>query len=165
MHTLACVDKTPPIAPTFPTADVIATNTVQFSWTKSTDNVGVVGYHITINGIADTFDGDAAATAAPTFVAACLAPNIPYTFTITAFDAAGNNSTPASISMTTTTGGLPGDFNCSKRVDALDFNTLAVHWNKGTATFLPTDGDATGDAKVGPLDFNQLAINWNKTTP
>ena len=97
VHTLACVDKTPPIQPTFPTTYVVATNSVQLSWTKSTDNVGVVGYHITINGVADTYDGDAAATAFPSFVAGCLAPNVQYTFTITAFDAAGNNSLPAAI--------------------------------------------------------------------
>jgi len=78
------------IAPSNP-ANVVVTRTTPttatVSWSASTDNVGVAGYHIVRNGaaIADVF--------ASPFQDSGLTPSATYTYAVQAFDLAGNGST------------------------------------------------------------------------
>lgn len=74
---------------------------VAFYWTNSTDNVGVAGYEILINGTAvDT-------SAVSTYMATDLAPGTLYNFTVKAFDAAGNKSAAsATLAVTTNSGAM-----------------------------------------------------------
>ncbi len=161
VHTPTSIDKTPPSTPTNPQTPVIASQSAKVTWTPATDNVGVVGYHVYIKGILDTFDGD---TTTASFTARCLAPNIPYAITVKAFDAAGNiSSTAMNVSLTTLGGGFAGDFDCSTHVDFTDLTTLARNWVlTAPARFLPTDGDASGDAIIDFTDLTSLARNWGK---
>jgi parallel beta-helix repeat protein len=101
-------DTFPPSAPTNLVANVGSPGRVDLSWTASTDNVGVAGYNvrrasggaspIVIATVASTNYSDNAVVAGTT-----------YTYTIIAFDAAGNPSSPSNaatatpISATTTT--------------------------------------------------------------
>jgi chitodextrinase len=80
------VDNIPPTAPTVLTAIVISSTQINLSWGASSDNVGVTGYRVYRNGSAiytgtQTFYPDTG-----------LAPSAKYTYTVTAFDAAGNES-------------------------------------------------------------------------
>ena len=79
-------DNTPPSAPSVLTAIVISSSQINLSWGASTDNAGVTGYRIyrdgsTITTIGDTFYSDTG-----------LAQSTRYTYTVTALDAAGNES-------------------------------------------------------------------------
>lgn len=72
---------------------------VAFRWTASTDNVGVVGYEILVNGsVVDT-------TNVASHMVTGLEPGTLYNFTVKAFDASGNRSAASSaLAVTTNTG-------------------------------------------------------------
>lgn len=96
-------DTEAPSTPGSLAASAITETTATLSWTASTDNVGVTGYEVlqgstslgTVTGTSANITGLTAATN--------------YTFSVRAFDAAGNNSASASVSFTTdSTGGGGG---------------------------------------------------------
>src|SRR5439155_26638337 len=69
---------------------------INLSWTASTDNVGVFGYDIYRNG------AKVGSSAAPSYSDTGLAASTAYTYTVDAYDAAGNTSAKsASVSKTT----------------------------------------------------------------
>ncbi|HEX5111623.1 MAG TPA: LamG-like jellyroll fold domain-containing protein, partial [Saprospiraceae bacterium] len=77
---------------------VAGSNSVVFSWDASTDNVGVAGYVVFLDGeLVDTVD----APATDIFIGG-LDPSTLYTFEVYAFDAAGNNSVISDITESTT---------------------------------------------------------------
>ncbi len=92
-------DTTPPSTPTNLTASNITTSSVDLSWSASTDNVGVAGYNIYVDG---TLVGNTTAT---TFTVSGLSPGTTYNMSVTAYDAAGNESGAATVSVTTLSGG------------------------------------------------------------
>lgn len=77
-------DTTVPTAPTSPTANVVGT-TISLGWGMSYDDTGVAGYRVTRNGsvVATTTSASHVDSGLPTGT---------YTYTIAAFDAAGNTS-------------------------------------------------------------------------
>jgi chitodextrinase len=89
-------DAVAPSAPGGLAATATTSSSVSLSWTASTDNVGVAGYNILRNG---TKVGTSATTS---FTDSSVASNTTYTYTVTAFDAAGNVS-PSSSPVTVTT--------------------------------------------------------------
>ena len=89
-------DTQPPTAPTLISAVARSSSQVDLSWTASTDNVGVAGYQIIRNGslltsVSNSPYSDLSAT-----------PNTTYSYSVRAYDAAGNFSV-TSNSMTLTT--------------------------------------------------------------
>lgn len=94
------VDTAAPSTPTGVTASGISTSQIKLGWTAATDNVGVTGYRIYRNGSSTAL----ATVAAPTltYTDSGLAAATDYTYTITALDAAGNESSH-SISVKATT--------------------------------------------------------------
>ncbi|MBL7843591.1 MAG: fibronectin type III domain-containing protein [Cyclobacteriaceae bacterium] len=117
------------IAPTVPTGLTLSSKTfsnVAFSWTASTDNVGVAGYEILINNtIVDS-------TTVSSYMATGLEPGTLYNFTVKAFDASGNKSA-ASVALPVTTNS--GVMYYSKPSGAL---SSAATWGPNT--------DGTGTA-------------------
>lgn len=95
-------------APTVPTglaAGETGSTTVPLSWNASTDNVGVTGYDILVNGSTTP----AATSASTSFVVGALQPQTAYTFRVRAKDRAGNVSgLSAPVSATTKAVGNPG---------------------------------------------------------
>ncbi len=89
-------DTTPPSVPTGLSANAFSTSQVNLSWVGSTDNVGVAGYRIYRNG---TAVGTATGTS---FQDTGLAPATAYTYRVTAYDAAGNESAPSTSADATT---------------------------------------------------------------
>jgi len=95
-------DAVAPSAPSGLTATATSSSSVSLSWTASTDNVGVTGYNILRNG---TKVGTSTTTS---FADNGLASNTTYTYTVTAFDAAGNVSAESnSVTATTPTDTTP----------------------------------------------------------
>jgi chitodextrinase len=93
-------DTQPPTVPTGLRATGETSNSVGLSWTASTDNVGVAGYYVyEVNGSGSTQLGSTTATS---FTATGLNPSTSYTFSVSAYDAAGNVSA-ASASITAAT--------------------------------------------------------------
>ncbi len=94
--TSGVVDTTAPSAPTNLSVVSKTSNSVSFSWTASTDNVGVTGYKVYRSTTL-------LATVTPTsYTATGLSPATSYNFTVNAIDAAGNTSTSSSILSVTT---------------------------------------------------------------
>ncbi len=92
---ISTTDETAPSVPS-DLAAVITETSASFSWTASTDNVGVEGYVIYL-------DGDSINTVTETaFVATGLDVLTEYTFEAEAFDASGNKSEKALLTVTTT---------------------------------------------------------------
>ena len=81
-------DTSPPTVPAGVSATAISPAEIDVGWAASTDNVGVTGYTIYRNGAVLATAGAAVTTWADTTVTASTT----YTYTVDAFDAAGNHS-------------------------------------------------------------------------
>ncbi|MEQ9619015.1 MAG: right-handed parallel beta-helix repeat-containing protein [Deltaproteobacteria bacterium] len=89
-------DNSPPATPTVLTAIVISSSQINLSWGSSTDNVGVSGYRIYRNGSATT-------TTTDTYYSDTgLKQSTKYSYTVTAYDAAGNESEHSAQASATT---------------------------------------------------------------
>jgi arylsulfatase A-like enzyme len=91
-------DALPPSQPTSLTATAPRSREVDLSWAASTDNVAVTGYTVYRDGaVVGTVDG---ATLGYDDLTAL--PSTTYTYTVDAFDAAGNHSPPSDPAVVTT---------------------------------------------------------------
>ena len=86
--TVAAPDTTPPSTPAGLTATAVSSSQINLSWTASTDNVGVTGYKIFRDGV------QVGTSATNSFSNTGLAASTVYSYTVSANDAAGNNSAP-----------------------------------------------------------------------
>src|SRR5262249_33478516 len=77
---------TPPSAPTGLKGTVVSSTQISLTWKASTDNVGVAGYSVYLNGVA------LVTTTGTSFQHTGLAPSTTYSYSVSAFDAAGNRS-------------------------------------------------------------------------
>jgi len=89
------VDRTAPSAPGGLTLGAAGATTLSLSWNASTDNVGVSGYAVSEDG------STAGTTPTTSYAYSDLACGTSYTLSVTAFDAAGNLSPPASVNAST----------------------------------------------------------------
>jgi|GEM_PF-1636204 len=95
MSTSACPDTTAPSTPTNLTKTGSTQTSLALSWSASTDNVGVTGYTLYVNG------AQVGTTTGTSMSAAGLTCGTTYTVAVDAFDAAGNHSGKASMSAST----------------------------------------------------------------
>src|SRR2546422_291567 len=84
--TKALADTQPPSSPTNLAATAVSSSQIDLSWSPATDNVGVTGYRVYRNG---TLSASPTGTSAS--ITGLLASTL-YSFTVSAFDAAGNVS-------------------------------------------------------------------------
>ena len=96
-------DTTPPSTPTNLTATAVSSSQINLTWTASTDNVAVTGYKIYRDGsqittITGTSYSNTGLTAETT-----------YTYTVSAYDAAGNES-GVSVNISATTDNSSGQY-------------------------------------------------------
>src|SRR6202035_2296302 len=88
-------DITPPTTPANVLATAVSTSQINVSWSASTDNVGVAGYRVFRNG---TLAGTVTTLS---YSDTGLAASTTYSYTVSAFDAAGNVSSPSTATMAT----------------------------------------------------------------
>jgi chitodextrinase len=89
-------DTTPPSTPTALTATAASASQINLSWSASTDAVGVTGYKVYRAGT------QIATTTTTTYQNTGLTASTAYTYTVSAYDAAGNTSAQtAGVSATT----------------------------------------------------------------
>jgi hypothetical protein len=130
-------DSQPPSAPTGLTAGTVTSNKVPLSWTASTDDQGVAGYRVFRGG---TQVGEVAGTA---FTDTTVAASTTYTYTVKAFDGAGNVS-EASGPLTVTT---PAPSDTTPPTVSLTAPAPGATVT-GTTTLTATASDASGIAGV-----------------
>ena len=122
-------DSTPPSVPGTLTAQVVSSSEISLNWTASTDNVGITGYHFFRNG------AFIASTTTTNYQDANLAPLTTYTYTVTAWDAAGNESMPStSVSATTLalTDTTPPSSPTGMMGTILSTSEIALSWEAST---------------------------------
>jgi chitodextrinase len=90
-----CPDTSPPSAPTALAVSSLSGTGMTLSWGASSDNVGVTGYKLFLNG------SQVATTTSLSYAYAGLACATSYTLGVAAYDAAGNTSTLSSKSAST----------------------------------------------------------------
>jgi chitodextrinase len=90
-------DTTPPTAPSSLVASGLSDTSIRLTWSGSTDDIGVTGYTVSRDG---TVVATLPATTL-TYTDTGLAPNTPHSYSVVAFDAAGNSSTASLASAST----------------------------------------------------------------
>lgn len=96
--TVSNTDTTTPSTPAGLTATAISTSAINLSWTASTDNVGVTGYKIFRGG------SQIGTSAVNSYSDTGLTASTQYSYTVSAYDAAGNNSAQSTAAIATTQG-------------------------------------------------------------
>jgi len=111
-------------APTAPalSAGTVTSSSIAISWTASTDNVGVTGYDVYLNGSLNSSTTSTSATISG------LSASTTYSIYVKAKDAAGNSTNSNTISVTTSAAGGGGG---SGTVLASYFETGWDGWNDG----------------------------------
>jgi chitodextrinase len=106
-------DTQAPSVPTGLTSSNVTTSTVDLDWNPSTDNIGVTSYNIYING------ANPINVTGTSVTVSGLTENTSYTFTVSAADAASNESAQSSgESVTTATSGGSGSVTTYQAEDA-----------------------------------------------
>jgi uncharacterized protein YkwD/chitodextrinase len=104
----AAADTQPPTQPTLITAAATGPSHVDLAWSAAIDNVGVAGYQILRNGSALATVSGTTVTYADT----SAAPNTSYSYSVRAFDGAGNYSGASNAIAATTPAATSGSATC-----------------------------------------------------
>jgi chitodextrinase len=103
-HAYGSGDTQPPTVPAGLAATSVTASSVSLSWNASTDNVGVSGYTVYRNGTAIGTTGGSTTT----YTDSTVAPSTSYSYTVDAFDNAGNHSAQSAALPVTTPAGAAG---------------------------------------------------------
>src|SRR3989338_8681951 len=96
LNTSTSPDTTAPTTPTNLSATAVSSSQINLSWTASTDNVGVTGYNVYRNGT------QIASVAATSYNDTGLVASTAYSYTVSAYDAAGYSSVQSASASATT---------------------------------------------------------------
>ena len=146
-------DGVPPSVPTGLSATAISSAQINLTWTASTDNVGVTGYKIFRDGTqvgtsATTSYNDTGLTAATA-----------YSYTVSAYDAAGNDSTQSTSASATTLPATASFAIGDRMVTTANLNVRATPSTSGTLLGTQPLG-SLGVLTGGPTVANGF-IWWN----
>ncbi len=121
------VDTTPPSQPAALAVTATSASTVSLSWAASTDNVGVTGYQIFRNGVAI---GTSTTT---NFTDTGLTSATTYTYTVSAYDAAGNKSAQSSAIQATTANAPPPTAPTNLTITGSTPTSVSFAWSPSTS--------------------------------
>lgn len=124
-------DEEPPTSPSDLAASNTTASTTDLSWSASTDNEGVVEYHIHV------FKGGLVPELLPTIVTSQtsyqitdLLPGTPYTFFARAKDVSGNSSVNSNtVSITTNRDNTAPTAPSNLRTENINFDTVSLFWD------------------------------------
>ncbi len=164
-------DSTSPSVPTNLTAVPMSASQINLSWTPSTDNIAVTGYRIYRNGS----QVSSATTNAYSDVG--LPASTTYTYTVSAYDEAGNASAQSTAATATTSGGspspTPGTISINFQPAAAaappgfsvdDGSLFSSTRGYGWSFALPSrQRGVNPDPKLDTLVFSQSVATWNYT--
>jgi hypothetical protein len=170
---LDTIDVQAPTVPTGLNASATSlTPQVNLSWNASTDNVGVTGYTIYRGGVALTTVSGTTLTYADMAVAS----NTAYSYTVDAFDAAGNHSAQSAAATITTPdfaafnslggvliGGPDASASSASKADVFVRGTDNQLWHKswngtGWGSWEPLGGVLTSDPGVVALGPSNISV-------
>lgn len=121
--TQAPADTTPPTIPTGLTGSAVSTSQINLSWTASTDDTGVVGYKVFRDNV------QIGTTATTSFQDTGLAAGATYAYSVSAYDAAGNNSARiTSINVTTQADTTPPAMPTGLSAQATSSTQVNLSW-------------------------------------
>jgi chitodextrinase len=130
---VSSADSQPPSTPTGLTVTGNTLSSISLGWQASTDNVGVVGYNVFVNGTRiDSTTGTG-------YTFSGLACGTSYTLAVDAYDAAGNTSGQASVTASTAScggppppDGIPPTIPTGLTVTDASQSTISLSWNAST---------------------------------
>ncbi len=124
-------DTSAPSVPQNVTATAVSSSQINLSWDASTDNVGVTGYRVTRDGV------QIGAATSTTYQDLGLSPSTSYTYQVSAYDAAGNESALSNSVIVATL-----DFDEFLDTECEDWQTRHPEW-------IFCDDFESGDSLVG----------------
>jgi len=147
-------DATKPAKPTGLTATGVAgQNRIDLTWDASTDNVGVTAYRIYRNGSSTALDTVGGSTT--TYSDTAVVGSTQYTYTVTAVDAAANESDPSDPATATTADTIPPQPPPTVTATTVSDTQINVAWSGATDNIGVTgyrvyrNGGATAIASLG----------------
>jgi chitodextrinase len=152
-------------APSTPT-DLISTSATEtqigLSWTPATDNISVAGYKIYRNGV------QVATSPTPAYNNTNLVPNTSYSYAISAYDAAGNESTQStSLTVATLPDSLSPSIPTNVTAQALSSSKVTVSWSVATdnigVTGYKVYRDGTQIATTATPTYQDTSVSANTT--
>jgi hypothetical protein len=150
-------DTTPPSVPANLSAGTpITSTTIPLTWNASTDNnggSGMGGYKLYRNGALIATLGS---TTTSYLDHAGLTNNTSYSYTVSAYDNAGNTSAQSSAANTKTSTYL-GDVDGNGVVNIFDLNQLLIHYQ---TSYPQAEFDAASNVDI--YDLTQVLINYGK---
>jgi chitodextrinase len=145
-------DTTPPSVPTSLSATTLSSSQINLSWSPSTDNVGVTGYKIYRGGV------QVSTSAVNSYSDTGLSPSTAYSYTVSAYDMAGNNSVQSTGASATTQAPTANKFTIGQRVQTTALlNVRATPSTTGTLLGTQAIGNL-GTIISGPTNAN--SFNW-----
>ena len=156
-------DTTPPTTPGNVAATAVSSSQINLTWSASTDNVGVAGYKIFRNG---SLAGST--TTALTYSDTGLTASMTYSYTVEAFDAAGNVSTPSTAVTATTL--TPDTTPPTVSITAPTANATVSSTISVSATATDNVAVASVQFQLDGMNLGALltsppyTISWNTTT-
>lgn len=119
-------DVQPPSVPTGLTATAVSGTQINLSWTASTDNVGVTGYKVYRGGV------QIGTSATTSYSDTTCTPATSYSYTASAYDAAGNNSAQSSPASATTPDTIAPSVPGGLSATAVAVNQINLSWSAST---------------------------------
>lgn len=151
-------DTLPPSVPVLVSVKAKSTSEVDLVWTASSDNIGVAGYQITRNGsIAASVPGYSLG-----YVDTSVGANATYSYTLKAYDAAGNYSTASNSMQVTTPAPVPLAGACpapaTNAFTGCYYNNMTL---SGNPVLVRTDSRINFDWGSGSPDASLPAYNFS----
>ena len=138
------VDSTPPSTITGLSATASSSTQVNLAWNASTDNVGVTGYKIYRN------ESQIGTSTVASFVDAAATGGTAYSYTVTAYDVAGNPSAPSNTATVTTPPAMVAVSISSNNAGNITANSVQINWT----TNIPS---------IGVVSYGTSAANLSTT--
>ena len=164
------LDATAPSRPTGLSAASVAGQTrIDLNWTAATDNIGVTGYRIYRDGSATPLDSVGGSTTS--YSDTTVAPATQYTYTVTAIDAAGNESPASDPATTMSTDTIPPQPPTTLTATAVSETRIDLSWSGASDNLGVTgyqifrNGSSTPVASVGasPTSYSDTGLTANTT--
>ncbi|HEX6198156.1 MAG TPA: glycoside hydrolase family 9 protein [Jiangellaceae bacterium] len=153
-------DTEPPSQPGTPAVSDVTATSAGVSWTASTDNVGVSGYDVYVDGSLET------SAVSPSVTLGGLTPETTYQVVVVARDAAGNQSAPSgATTFTTDSDGEPGSA-CAVTYDSGPWTSGPGQGGFTAHVTITNTGDTTIDGwelEIELPDGQSLDHGWSAT--
>src|SRR5207249_3424092 len=150
--TVSNPDTLPPSLPTGLTATADSASQITLAWSPAADNVGVTGYQVFRNGV------QTGIASGNSYQDTGLSPVTVYTYTVAAFDAAGNTAS-AAVTVTVNNDLTPPVLS-GATASALSVDTATISWTTDELADSQVEyGLSTGYGSASVLDASRVTAH------